>query len=109
MVEQILAFILGAGITLIIREVFLLFSQPSSNNELIDKLTQEVEELKQKLTDFINDTDKREELTQKRIDQEIDSVDNMNMFTQSFLESLKNKIEKIEKEGCTPTKDLLKG
>jgi polyhydroxyalkanoate synthesis regulator phasin len=109
MVEQIVAFILGAGITLIVREVFLLFNQPSSNKELVEKLTVEVEELKQKLTDFINDTDKREELTQKRIDQEIDSVNNMNMFTQSFLESLKNKIEKIEKEGCTLTKDLLKG
>jgi hypothetical protein len=109
MVEQIVAFILGAGITLIVREVFLLFSQPSSNKELVERLTLEVEELKQKLTDFINDTDKREELTQKRIDQEIDSVNNMNMFTQSFLESLKNKIEKIEKEDCTSTKDLLKG
>lgn len=98
MVEQIVAFILGAGITLIVREVFLLFNQPSSNNELLEKLTVEVEELKQKLTDFINDTDKREELTQKRIDQEIDRVNNMYIFTRSFLESLENKIEKIEKE-----------
>ncbi len=98
MVEQIVAFILGAGITLIVREVFLLLNQPSSNNELLEKLTVEVEELKQKLTDFINDTDKREELTQKRIDQEIDRVNNMYIFTRSFLESLENKIEKIEKE-----------
>jgi predicted Holliday junction resolvase-like endonuclease len=109
MVEQIVAFILGAGITLIVREVFLLLNQPLSNNELLEKLTVEVEELKQKLTDFINDTDKREELTQKRIDQEIDRVNNMHKTTKVLIESLKNKIEKIEKEGCTSTKDLLKG
>ena len=98
MVEQIVAFILGAGITLIVREVFLLLNQPLSNNELLEKLTVEVEELKQKLTDFINDTDKREELTQKRIDQEIDRVNNMHKTTKVLIESLENKIEKIEKE-----------
>ena len=109
MVEQIVAFILGAGITLIVREIFLLFNQPSSNKELVEKLTVEVEELKQKLTDFINDTDKREELTQKRIDQEIDRVNNMHKTTKVLIEIINKKIKKIEKEGCTPTKDLLKG
>jgi hypothetical protein len=54
-----------------------------------------------------------DELTNRRIDQEIDRVDRIHLdcikYTDSRVDKLEAKILSVDKDGCEPTKKILKG
>jgi septation ring formation regulator EzrA len=100
--EQILAFVLGAGIALLIWGVVVAFRTAS-------KVTKH----EKQLTDIENWISRNDELLNRRIDQEIDRVNRLHQdsisFTDSRVDKLEAKILSVDKDGCEPTKKLLKG
>ena len=100
--EQILAFVLGAGAGLVIWGVVVAFRTA--------KLAKQNEESIRNLQEWISRND---ELVNRRIDQEIDRVnqikDSLYSYSDSRVDKLESKILTVDKDGCKPTKKILKG
>jgi len=100
--EQILAFVLGAGAGLVIWGVVVAFRTA--------KLATQNEESIRHMEEWILRND---ESVNRRIDQEIDRVDRLHSdsisFTNSRVDKLESKILSVDKDGCKPTKKILKG
>jgi hypothetical protein len=100
--EQILAFVLGAGAGLIIWGVVVAFRTA--------KLAKQNEESIRHIEEWISRND---ESVNRRIDQEIDRVNRLHSdsisFTNSRVDKLESKILSVDKDGCKPTKKILKG
>ena len=100
--EQILAFVLGAGAGLVIWGVVVAFRTA--------KLAKQNQQSIRNLEQWISRND---EMVNRRIDQEIDRV-NQNAtdcirHTDSRVDKLEAKILSVDKDGCEPTKKILKG
>jgi len=100
--EQILAFVLGVSGALLVWGVVVAFRTAS-------KVTKQEKEL----TEVQNWISRNDELVNRRIDQEIDRVNRLHQdsisFTDSRVDKLEAKILLVDKDGCEPTKKLLKG
>ena len=100
--EQILAFVLGAGAGLVIWGVVVAFRTA--------KLAKQNEESIRNLEEWILRND---ESVNRRIDQEIDRVnqikDSLYSYSDSRVDKLESKILTVDKDGCKPTKKILKG
>jgi hypothetical protein len=95
--EQILAFVLGAGIALLIWGVVVAFRTAS-------KVTKH----EKQLTDIENWISRNDELLNRRIDQEIDRVNNLHKDSISFTDS---RVDRLEQKYLdqTQSKKLIKG
>jgi septation ring formation regulator EzrA len=95
--EQILAFVLGVGIALLAWGVVVAFKTAS-------KVTKQ----EKQLTDIENWISRNDELVNRRIDQEIDRVNNLHKdsisFTDSRVDKLEQKLTLIDSDGCEPVK-----
>jgi len=100
--EQILAFVLGVSAVAFIWVVVVVFKTA--------KLAKQNEQSIRNLEEWISRND---ELVNRRIDQEIDRVNRLHQdsisFTDSRVDKLEAKILSVDKDGCEPTKKLLKG
>jgi septation ring formation regulator EzrA len=101
--EQILAFVLGVGIALLVWGVVVAFRTASK-----------VVKQERELTEIQNWISRNDELVNRRIDQEVDRVNRLHQdsisFTDSRVDKLEQKLTSIDKSGCEPVKDkLLKG
>ena len=100
--EQILAFVLGVGAVAFVWVAVVAF-----------KTSKKVEDLVQEIVDLNNWIQRNDELVNRRIDQEIDRVNNLHTdstsFTNSRVDKLESKILSVDKNGCEPTKKLIKG
>ena len=100
--EQILAFVLGAGAGLVIWGVVVAFRTA--------KLAKQNEESIRHIEEWISRND---EIVNRRIDQEIDRVNRIAndciKHTDSRVDKLESKILSVDKDGCKPTKKILKG
>jgi len=102
--EQILAFVLGVSIALFVWGVVVAFRTSSK-----------VAKQEKQLTDIENWISRNDELINRRIDQEIDRVDNLHKdsisFTDSRVDKLEQKLISIDNDGCEPVKKkkLIKG
>lgn len=100
--EQILAFVLGAGAGVLIWGVVVAFRTA--------KLAKQNQESIRNLEEWISRND---ESVNRRIDQEIDRVnqikDNLYSYSDSRVDKLESKILSVDKDGCKPTKEILKG
>jgi hypothetical protein len=100
--EQILAFVLGAGAGVLIWGVVVAFRTA--------KLAKQNEESIRNLEEWILRND---ESVNRRIDQEIDRVnqikDSLYSYSDSRVDKLESKILTVDKDGCKPTKKILKG
>lgn len=100
--EQILAFALGASIVIFIWVVVVAF-----------KTASKVKELSTTVEGIVHIINRNDELVNRRIDQEIDRTDNLHSesisFTNSRVDKLEQKLTSVDKDGCEPTKKLLKG
>jgi hypothetical protein len=100
--EQILAFVLGVSAALLVWGVVVAF-KTASKVKGFEKQFQSI------YTSLIN----RDELVNRRIDQEINRVDQIYSecmrHTDSRVDKLEAKILSVDKDGCEPTKKILKG
>ena len=101
--EQILAFVLGVSGALLVWGVVVAFRTAS-------KVTKQEKEL----TEVQNWISRNDELVNRRIDQEIDRVNNLHKdsisFTDSRVDRLEQKLSSIDNDGCKPVKKkLIKG
>ena len=100
--EQILAFVLGVSAALLVWGVVVAFKTASKVRDL--------EKAIPGIQDWINQND---QLVNRRIDQEIDRVDliqtNCIRHIDSRVDKLEAKILSVDKDGCEPTKKILKG
>ena len=100
--EQILAFVLGAGIALLVWGVVVAF-----------KTVKKVKQIEQMITGHQEWILRNDELVNRRIDQEIDRVNQIAndciRHTDSRVDKLEAKILSVDKDGCKPTKKILKG
>jgi hypothetical protein len=100
--EQILAFVLGAGIALLGWGVVVVFRTASK-----------VAKQEKQLTDLENWISRNDELLNRRIDQEIDRVNNIFndciRHTDSRVDKLEAKLLSVDKDGCKPAKKLING
>jgi hypothetical protein len=102
--EQILAFVLGVSGALLVWGVVVAFRTAS-------KVTKQEKEL----TEVQNWISRNDELVNRRIDQEIDRVNNLHKdsisFTDSRVDKLEQKLTSIDNDGCEPVKKkkLIKG
>ena len=100
--EQILAFVLGAGAVVLIWGVVVAF-----------KTARKVNDVELAITDIYQNMREYDELTNRRIDQEIDRVNRIHLdcikYTDSRVDKLEAKILSVDKDGCEPTKKILKG
>jgi hypothetical protein len=102
--EQILAFVLGAGIALLGWGVVVAF-----------KTTKKVKEIEHTITGHQNWISRNDELVNRRMDQEIDRVNQIAndciRHTDSRVDKLEQKLTSIDKKGCEPVKDkqVIKG
>jgi septation ring formation regulator EzrA len=100
--EQILAFVLGVGIATFVWVVVVMFRT--------SKLAKQNEQSIQNIENWVQRND---ELVNRRIDQEIDRVNHLHQesisFTNSRVDKLESKILSVDKNGCEPTKKLIKG
>ena len=100
--EQILAFVLGAGAVVLIWGVVVAF-----------KTARKVNDVELAITDIYQNMREYDELTNRRIDQEIDRVDRIHLdcikYTDSRVDKLEAKILSVDKDGCKPAKKLIKG
>lgn len=100
--EQILAFVLGVSAALLVWGVVVAFKTASKVRDLERAIIANQE--------WIN---KNDELVNRRIDQEIDRVDQIYReclkHTDSRVDKLEAKILSVDKDGCEPTKKILKG
>lgn len=100
--EQILAFVLGVSAVAFVWVVVVAFKTASKVKELERAISGN--------QDWINQND---QLVNRRIDQEIDRVnqiaDNCIRHTDSRVDKLEAKLLSVDKDGCKPTKKLIKG
>jgi len=100
--EQILAFVLGVGAVAFVLAVMVAFKTA--------KLAKQNEQSILNIEQWVHRND---ELVNRRIDQEIDRVNRLHQdsisFTDSRVDKLEAKILLVDKDGCEPTKKLLKG
>jgi hypothetical protein len=100
--EQILAFVLGVSAVAFVWVVVVAF-KTASKVKGFEKTISEIQ-------DWINQND---QLVNRRIDQEIDRVDQIYRecmrHTDSRVDKLEAKILSVDKDGCEPTKKILKG
>ena len=100
--EQILAFVLGVSAVLLVWGVVVVF-KTASKVKGFEKQFQSI------YSSLIN----RDELVNRRIDQEIDRVDKIYSesirYTDSRVDKLEAKILSVDKDGCEPTKKIVKG
>jgi septation ring formation regulator EzrA len=101
--EQILAFVLGVSIVIFIWVVVVAFRAK--------KLTEQNETSILNIENWIS---KNDELVNRRIDQEIDRVNELTSncirYTDSRVDKLEQKLTSINNDGCKPVKNkLIKG
>ena len=100
--EQILAFVLGAGAVFLIWVVVVVFKTA--------KLAKQNEESIRNIEEWVS---KNDEMVNRRIDQEIDRVNNLHTdsikFTDSRVDKLEQKLTSVNDNGCKPAKKILKG
>jgi hypothetical protein len=100
--EQILAFVLGVSIALFIWGVVVVFKTA--------KLAEQNEQSIRNLEEWLSRND---ELVNRRIDQEIDRVNQIYndciRHTDSRVDKLESKLLSVDKDGCKPAKKLIKG
>ena len=100
--EQILAFVLGVSIALLIWGVVVAF-----------KTVKKVKQIEQMITGHQEWILRNDELVNRRIDQEVDRVNQIAndciRHTDSRVDKLEAKILSVDKDGCKPTKKILKG
>lgn len=100
--EQILAFVLGVSAALLVWGVVVAF-----------KTASKVKEIEKQFQALYTELSQRDELVNRRIDQEIDRVDliqtNCIRHIDSRVDKLEAKILSVDKEGCKPAKKLIKG
>ena len=100
--EQILAFVLGVSAALLVWGVVVAF-----------KTASKVREIEKQFQALYTELSQRDELVNRRIDQEIDRVDQIYKecikYTDSRVDKLEAKILSVDKDGCEPTKKLIKG
>ena len=100
--EQILAFVLGVSAALLVWGVVVAF-----------KTASKVREIEKQFQALYTELSQRDELVNRRIDQEIDRVDQIYKeclkHTDSRVDKLEAKILSVDKDGCEPTKKILKG
>jgi septation ring formation regulator EzrA len=100
--EQILAFGLGAGSVFLIWGVVVVFRTA--------KLAKQNEESIRNLEEWVS---KNDEMVNRRIDQEIERVNNLHTdsirFTDSRVDKLEQKLTSVNDNGCKPAKKILKG
>ena len=100
--EQILAFVLGVSAVAFVWVVVVAFKAA--------KLAKQNEQSIVNIEQYVSRYD---ELVNRRIDQEIDRVDQIYRecmrHTDSRVDKLEAKILSVDKDGCKPTKKLIKG
>ena len=101
--EQILAFVLGVGAVAFVWVVVVAFKTESKVTQIERAITEQ--------QDWISRND---EMVNRRIDQEIDRVNQLTSncisFTDSRVDKLEQKLTSINSDGCEPVKNkLLKG
>ena len=100
--EQILAFVLGAGAGVLVWGVVVAF-----------RTARKVSNIEISINDIYQLIRERDELVNRRIDQEIDRVnqikDSLYSYSDSRVDKLESKILTVDKDGCKPTKKILKG
>jgi len=100
--EQILAFVLGASIALFVWGVVVAF-----------KTVKKVKQIEQMITGHQEWILRNDELVNRRIDQEVDRVNQIAndciRHTDSRVDKLEAKILSVDKDGCEPAKKLIKG
>ena len=100
--EQILAFVLGVSAVAFIWVVVVVFKTA--------KLAKQNEQSILNIEQYVSRND---ELVNRRIDQEIDRVDQIYRecmrHTDSRVDKLEAKLLSVDKDGCKPTKKLIKG
>ena len=100
--EQILAFVLGVGIALLGWGVVVAF-----------RTAKQVAALKANEAEITNWISRNDELVNRRIDQEIDRVNQIAndciRHTDSRVDKLEAKLLSVDKDGCKPAKKLIKG
>ena len=100
--EQILAFVLGVGAVVFIWAVVVAF-----------KTASKVKKQEKQITNIESWISRNDELVNRRMDQEVDRVNQMSndciRYTDSRVDKLEAKILSVDKDGCKPTKKLIKG
>lgn len=100
--EQILAFVLGVGVALLVWGVVVAFKTASKVKEIEKAISEQ--------QDWILRND---ELVNRRIDQEVNRVNRLHTdsiaFTDSRVDKLESKLLSVDKDGCKPAKKLIKG
>ena len=100
--EQILAFVLGVSAVAFVWVVVVAFKTA--------KLAKQNEQSIVNIEQYVSRYD---ELVNRRIDQEIDRVDQIYRecmrHTDSRVDKLEAKLLSVDKDGCKPTKKILKG
>jgi septation ring formation regulator EzrA len=100
--EQILAFVLGVGAVAFVLAVVVAFKTA--------KLAKQNEQSIRNIEEWVHRDD---ELVNRRIDQEIDRVNNIFndciRHTDSRVDKLESKLLSVDKDGCKPAKKLIKG
>ena len=95
--EQILAFVLGVSMIVFPWTVVVAF-----------RTAKQVEALKANETEITSWISRNDELVNRRIDQEIDRVNNLHKdsisFTDSRVDKLEQKLTVIDNDGCEPVK-----
>lgn len=95
--EQILAFVLGVGVVLLIGGAMVMV-----------KTVKKVERLEEDREGILRELDRINEFTNRRIDQEIDRTDLITKDTLSYIDS---RVDKLEQKltGSSGAKQVLKG
>ena len=100
--EQILAFVLGVGVALLVWGVVVAF-----------KTAKRVKQVDNIIQDIYSVIERNDQLVNRRIDQEVDRVDliqtNCIRHIDSRVDKLEAKILSVDKDGCKPAKKLIKG
>jgi polyhydroxyalkanoate synthesis regulator phasin len=101
--EQILAFVLGVSAVAFVWVVVVAF-----------KTAKQVEALKEDIANLNNGIQRNDEMVNRRIDQEIDRVNQLTSncikYTDSRVDKLEQKLTSINNDGCEPVKNkLIKG
>jgi hypothetical protein len=100
--EQVLAFVLGVSAVAFVWVVVVAFKT--------SKLAKQNEE---SILNIENWIERNDEMVNRRIDQEIDRTNILHRecirHTDSRVDKLESKISSVDKDGCEPTKKLIKG
>ena len=100
--EQILAFVLGVSAVIFVWGIVVAF-----------RTARKVSNIEISINDIYQLIRERDELVNRRIDQEIDRVDKIYSecirYTDSRVDKLEAKLTSVDEDGCKPTKKILKG